>query len=122
MACQLGLFAVARSAPGLYTSFGFPPNQRPALAALLLFQMIIGPVDEVLNLMMNIISRKFEFQADGFGVQLGYGNELKQALSTLDKENKGPPNVDHLYSAYHYSHPPLPERLQAIDAGMKKKK
>jgi STE24 endopeptidase len=123
MACQLGLFSLARFAPGLYSSFGFPPNtHRPALAALLLFQLIIGPVDEVLNLVMNIISRKFEFQADGFGVTLGYGKELKQALCTLDKENKGPPNVDELYSAYHYSHPPLPERLKAIDAGMKKKK
>jgi STE24 endopeptidase len=122
MACQLGLFSLARFAPGLYTSFGFHSTHRPALAALLLFQMIIGPVDEVLNLAMNIISRKFEFQADGFGVSLGYGNDLKQALCILDKENKGPPNVDELYSAYHYSHPPLPERLRAIDAGMKKKK
>ncbi|KAL4518147.1 hypothetical protein Ndes2526A_g01403 [Nannochloris sp. 'desiccata'] len=122
MACQLALFSLARFAPGLYTSFGFPATHRPALAALLLFQMIIGPVDEVLNLGMNIISRKFEFQADEFGVSLGYGNELKEALCKLDKENKGPPNVDELYSAYHYSHPPLPERLRAIDAGMKKKK
>ncbi len=122
MACQLGLFSMARFAPGLYTSFGFPPTHRPALAALLLFQLMIGPVDEVLNLIMNIISRKFEFQADAFGVKLGYGKELKDALCVLDKENKGPPNVDELYSAYHYSHPPLPERLAAIDAGMKKKK
>jgi len=122
MACQLGLFSLARFAPGLYTSFGFQASHHPALAALLLFQMIIGPVDEVLNLCMNIVSRKFEFEADGFGVSLGYGNELKQALCRLDKENKGPPYVDELYSAYHYSHPPLPERLRAIDAGMKKKK
>ncbi len=122
MACQLGLFSVMRFAPGLYASFGFPANQRPALAALLLFQLIIGPVDEVLSLLMNIVSRKFEFQADGFGVSLGYGKELKEALCKLDKENKGPPNSDVLYSAYHYSHPPLPERLAAIDAGMKKKK
>ena len=120
LASQLALFAMTRGAPGLYTSFGFPVDQRPALAALLLFQMIIGPVDEVLGLLQNVVSRKFEFQADNFGVSLGWGKDLKTALCVLDKENKGPPNVDELYSAYHYSHPPLPERLRAIDAAMKK--
>lgn len=38
----------------------------------------------------------------------------------LDKENMGAPNVDPWYSAYHYSHPPLPERLRAITAKLKK--
>lgn len=38
----------------------------------------------------------------------------------LDKENKSPPNLDPLYSAYHLTHPPLPERLRAIDAEMKR--
>jgi STE24 endopeptidase len=33
---------------------------------------------------------------------------------------QGAVNTDKLYSAYHYSHPPLVERLAAIDAGMKK--
>ena len=38
----------------------------------------------------------------------------------LDQENKGAANVDPLYSAYHYTHPPLVERLKAIDAALKK--
>ena len=33
---------------------------------------------------------------------------------------QGAVHTDKLYSAYHYSHPPLVERLAAIDAGMKK--
>ena len=122
LAAQLSLFAVARFAPGLYSSFGFVPGERPALAAMMLFQLIIGPVDEVLGLLQNVISRAFEFQADAFGASLGWGAELKAALCVLDKENKGAPNVDRWYSAYHYSHPPLPERLAAIDENMKDKK
>ena len=86
------------------------------MAALVLFQLLIGPLDEFLGLMQNMVSRAFEFQADAFGVSTGKATQLKEALCILDKENKGPPNVDPWYSTYHYSHPPLPERLMAIEA------
>lgn len=121
LGAQMGLFAALRGAPGLYESFGFiGSGNQPALAALVLFQMIIGPLDEFLGLLNNMVSRMFEFQADAFGVHLGKGKHLKEALCILDKENKGPPNVDPWYSTYHYSHPPLPERLKAISAKEKK--
>ena len=42
-----------------------------------------------------------------------------QALLKLEEENKSAMNVDPLYSSYHYSHPPLAERLRAIDMGIK---
>ncbi len=35
---------------------------------------------------------------------------------------QGAMHVDPLYSAYHYSHPPLVDRLEAIDRALKKKK
>lgn len=74
----------------------------------------------MLGLLSNVASRAFEFQADAFGVSLGHGKALRGALCALDKENKGAVAADRLYSAYHYSHPPLAERLAAIDASMKK--
>jgi STE24 endopeptidase len=123
LGAQLGLFAALRGAPGLYEAFGFiGKGQQPALAALVLFQLLVGPLDEFLSLLQNMVSRAFEFQADAFGVKLGKGKELKEALCILDKENKGPPNVDPWYSTYHYSHPPLPERLMAIEHLAKKSK
>jgi len=71
---------------------------------------------------MNVLSRLFEFQADEFSVDLGYGNDLKGALIKLNKDNLGFPICDSLYSAWHHSHPPILQRLHAIDAGMKKSK
>jgi hypothetical protein len=41
------LFTLLRTTPGLFASFGFPPGQRPVLGAFLLFNAIIGPIDEV---------------------------------------------------------------------------
>ena len=64
--------------------------------------------------MMTVLSRRFEFQADEFGKHLGYATQLQSALIKLHKENLGFPVADRLYSAYHYSHPPLLERLRAL--------
>lgn len=70
---------------------------------------------QVLGLLINQLSRRYEFQADNFAVKLGHAPELREALKKLDSNNKSAPNVDKWYSAYHYSHPPLLERLTAID-------
>ncbi len=75
---------------------------------------------QVLGLLGNILSRRFEFQADSFAVSLGRSEPLKGALRKLDAENRSAVNVDAWYSAYHHSHPPLIERLGAIDAAAKK--
>jgi STE24 endopeptidase len=74
----------------------------------------------VITYLTNIMSRAFEFQADGFAISLGHGKELRQALLKLEETNKASMNVDPWYSAYHYSHPPLEEHLEAIDDALKK--
>jgi STE24 endopeptidase len=107
--------------PRLYTDFGFT-SARPTYIGLLLFSFIYSPVQHVTTFLMNVLSRKFEFEADEFAVKLGYGEELALALITLQKENKGTPISDPAYSAYHHSHPPLLQRLQAIEAATKGKK
>jgi len=63
---------------------------------------------------MTVLSRKFEFQADAFAKSLGFSGHLRSSLIKLHKDNLGFPVADKLYSAYHYSHPPLIERLRAL--------
>lgn len=74
----------------------------------------------MLGFFSHVLSRRYEFQADEFAVQLDKGEGLKGGLLLLDSSNKSAANVDRLYSAFHHSHPPTPERLQAIDDLMKK--
>jgi len=62
-----------------------------------------------------VIGRRFEFQADEFATRLGHGEALKAALLKLQKDNLGYPLFDKLYSSWHHSHPPIIERLEAID-------
>lgn len=80
----------------------------------------MGLMLQVIGLLINQLSRRYEFQADNFAVKLGHAPQLREALKKLDSNNKSAPNVDPWYSAYHYSHPPLVERLNAIDVASKK--
>jgi STE24 endopeptidase len=67
------------------------------------------------------MSRRFEFQADAFGVHLNRGKELCAALIKLNADNLSFPQNDWLYSAWHHSHPPLLERMAAINKLSKSK-
>jgi len=99
----------------LYESFGFTGGDQPTLIGLVIvFQFIFSPYNEFVGFLMTLLSRRFEFQADEFGKNLGYAVQLQSALAKLHKENLGFPVCDKLYSAYHYSHPPLLERLRAL--------
>ncbi|TPX55386.1 Ste24 endopeptidase [Powellomyces hirtus] len=106
------LFSVFVNHVPLYRSFGF--MTQPPLIGFTLFQYVILPVETIIQFLMNMVSRRNEFQADAFAKGLGYAALLKSALIKLHVENKGTLNPDKWYSAWHYSHPPLVERLEAI--------
>ncbi|CAG8456872.1 11426_t:CDS:2 [Funneliformis mosseae] len=97
----------------LYRSFGF--ETQPTLIGFILFQFIYAPIENVVAFLMNILSRKHEFEADAFAKKLGYGKQLRTGLIKIQIKNLGNINNDAWYSAYHFSHPPLPERLNALE-------
>ncbi|CAI5725199.1 unnamed protein product [Hyaloperonospora brassicae] len=106
----------------LFASFGFAGDAaKPVIIGFLLFsQTMWAPVEHVLSFLITLNTRKNEFQADAFAVDLGFDAALKSGLTKLAIENLANMNPDRLYSAYHYSHPPLVERLNAITARAKK--
>lgn len=55
------LFGECMNWDQLYYSFGF--SSKPIIIGLILFfQFLFSPIEHVLNFIVNIISRKFEFQ------------------------------------------------------------
>lgn len=115
------LFGQMIHSSALYDDFGFGARlggARPVYIGLLFFQCVYSPIQHVLQWGMNVLSRKHEFEADRFAVDLGYGADLKGGLITLQKENRGTMIPDPLYSSYHHSHPPMLERINAIDKAM----
>lgn len=117
-------FSYVQHTPGLFAAFGFAfVNPMPVFIGLMLFsQTFWSPVEKVLSLMMTFNSRMNEFAADAFAVGLGMGKELGSGLIKISIENLSNMVPDPLYSMYHYSHPPLQERLNAINAAVDLKK
>ncbi|RLN60604.1 hypothetical protein BBJ29_005825 [Phytophthora kernoviae] len=116
------VFGLCMNDAELFVSFGFAGDSaKPVIIGFLLFsQTMWAPVEHVLSFLITLNTRKNEFQADAFAVDLGHDIALKSGLTKLAIENLSNMNPDKLYSAYHYSHPPLVERLNAITARAKK--
>lgn len=109
----------------LYQAIGFRAGDRPVLIGLLLIvSYVLGPYNALINFLMTIVSRTFEYQADAFAKDLGYSAELAKALIKLNIDNLGFPVYDWMYSAWNHSHPTLLQRLDRLkeptDDGTKK--
>jgi STE24 endopeptidase len=102
--------------PALFTAFGFAePNRHAALA---LFSLAGGAFTFFLDPLWSWLSRRHEFEADRYSAKLvGSSAPLRSSLVRLNGENLSNLNPHPWYSAWHYSHPPLVERLQALAAG-----
>ncbi|KAI5955203.1 hypothetical protein KGF54_001764 [Candida jiufengensis] len=114
------LFSAFVHNKSLYNSFGFY-NQQPILIGFTLFGDILKPLECILNFTQNLMSRKHEYDADKYAFDCGYAEELARSLIKLSNENLSSMNADWLYSAYHHSHPILPERLSALGYVSKEK-
>ncbi|MEO1924296.1 MAG: M48 family metallopeptidase [Nautiliaceae bacterium] len=96
----------------LFEALKIPKNGvNIVILALLFSDMIMFLMQPVVNL----ISRRNEFEADKTGAELVSRKDLTSALKKLVKENKHFPKVSKLYSFIYYSHPPILERLKKLE-------
>ena len=117
-------YGLCKSWAPMFSSFGFNPESgMPTLIGLLLFTSTIwAPVDKVISFLLTLNTRRNEFQADRYSVKQKFGEELKRGLVKMSIENRSNLDPDPLFSLYHYSPPPLMQRLGAIDVAAKKTK
>ncbi len=109
-----GLYILSRlvNYEPLFTAFGVQPSNH---AALVLFSLLSGPFTFYLAPLMNLLSRKHEYEADRFAaITLGNGKPMEEALINLTLKNLSNLTPHPWYSAYHYSHPTATERIGAI--------
>jgi STE24 endopeptidase len=110
----LYLLSVLAAWPALFQGFGFAAPSFHAAVALAMLGG--GAFTFLLTPLATALSRRHEFQADAYSVALlRLPEALKSALVRMSGENLTNLNPHPWYSAYHYSHPTLPERLAAID-------
>jgi STE24 endopeptidase len=116
MLVQFSLFAVIRMDDRIFIDVGFDSAVNPSVVSLIVFMTIMGPIDKIVSWIFNVMSRKFEFEADAFALTLVDSKQLIGALDTIDKHDKKWMDMimDPLFSQCHHSHPPIAERRRAI--------
>lgn len=78
------------------------------------FSILFTPISVVLGLVMNILSRKNEYQADAFAAQFGLADSLIGGLKKLSTKSLSNLNPDSLNVFFYYSHPTLLQRLDKL--------
>ncbi|NVO09510.1 MAG: M48 family metallopeptidase [Bacteroidales bacterium] len=82
---------------------------------IICFVLLINPVETILGILLNLISRKMEYSADSFANKYGLGQDLGTALKKISSLNYSNLTPHSLYVIINYSHPPLYERLKALN-------
>jgi STE24 endopeptidase len=82
---------------------------------LVAFGILYSPISHLTGLLMMLLSRKNEYQADAFAAHTYKGEALQTALKKLSVDNLSNLYPHKAYVFFNYSHPPLLSRLSAID-------
>ena len=107
------LLSIFLNSPGLYQAFGF--THQPIYAGLLFFGLLYTPIELVLSILMQLLSRKNEYEADRFAAEtIDEPHNMIDALKKLTATNLSNLTPHPFYVFLNYSHPPLLQRIQAI--------
>ena len=84
---------------------------------LVFFTILLEPASKILTILANAWSRRHEFEADAYAAKsTGTPEALATALKKLSSDHLSHPAPQKLRVILDYSHPPLLERLRALDS------
>ena len=83
---------------------------------LVAFGILYSPISEITGIVMNYLSRKFEYQADNFAKQTYKAQPLISGLKKLSKNSLSNLTPHPAYVFVHYSHPPLYKRFRNLES------
>jgi STE24 endopeptidase len=95
--------------PWFFTGLGVTSESNAA--ALLLFMLVSPAFTSFITPISSYFQRKFEFEADNFAAEHTQAKKLISGLVKIYEENASTLTPDPLFSAYHYSHPPIAIRI-----------
>lgn len=95
-------------------SFALGGQEHAIHLNLIAFMILFSPISGVTGLLMSMYSRKNEFEADAYAKETYGGEAMSKALKKLSVDSLSNLYPHPLYVFFHYSHPPLLKRLEAI--------
>ena len=81
---------------------------------LIAFGLLYSPISKITGLIMNIFSRKFEYQADDYAKTTYKAEPLITSLKKLSKNSLSNLTPHKAYVFMHYSHPTLLQRIKNL--------
>jgi STE24 endopeptidase len=106
----LGLMMENRS---LFDAFGV--EKTSVYVSLVLFGILMSPINDLLSIAGNSMSRKHEFEADAYAAEVtGNPEAMANALRKLSKDNLSNLTPHPFYVFLNYTHPPVVERVKAL--------
>lgn len=106
----LGLMMQNRA---LHDAFGV--KETSVYVSLVLFGILMSPVNELLSIGSHWLSRKHEFEADAYAANVtGNPTAMADALRKLSKDNLSNLTPHPFYVFLNYTHPPVTERVKAL--------
>ncbi|SNR36143.1 M48 family metallopeptidase [Lutibacter flavus] len=78
---------------------------------LIAFGILYSPISEITGFFMNVVSRKFEYEADDYAKTYSNADALISSLKKLSKNSLSNLTPNNLYVKMHYSHPTLLQRI-----------
>lgn len=113
MGVMLSLLGWVLKSPEFFAAFGVKGT--PVGMGLVLFSLLYQPLGVLTGLLGLAVSRRHEFQADAFAKKaVGSAGPLVEGLKKLSRDHLAHPQPHPLAVWLHYSHPPLGERLAAL--------
>lgn len=107
------LLHAALQSVGFFAAFGV--IGKPLGLGMVLFSILYSPASLLLGLVSSASSRKHEFEADAFAKTACGGEPLMTGLKKLSLDHLTHPNPHPLTVWLHYSHPPIGQRLAALE-------
>jgi STE24 endopeptidase len=108
------LFVLSRMIFNEDLSLALGGSQQAIHLNLIAFGILFSPISGITGLFMSLLSRKNEFEADAYAKETFDGNSLSNALKRLSVDSLSNLYPHPAYVFFHYSHPPLLQRLAAL--------
>lgn len=114
MGIMLWVLSLCIHLPVIHEALG---ADQPAFhIGLIAFSLLYSPVGMITGILMNLLSRKNEYEADDYAKSWSDGNALISGLKKLHKDTLSNINPHPAYVFVHYSHPTLLQRIQALQS------
>ncbi len=113
----LTLFLLSLVVDGAALSRALGADGRVLALNLLAFGLLFTPVTTAIGVLLNALSRRFEYQADAFAARSHAPTAMMSALRRLSHDALADPTAHPLYAWLFLTHPAPVDRIRAVAAG-----